>query len=47
MKKLAIAAGLVAMVPISITVTAVLIVLDVAVTLAELRAGDRAGKWGR
>jgi hypothetical protein len=45
MKKLAIAAGLVALVPFSMAVTATLVALDIAATLVDLKRGDRAGKW--
>lgn len=45
MKALGALAALVAFTPAYVVVTATLIVLDVAVTLRDLRRGDRAGLW--
>lgn len=35
-----------ALLPPRLAIAGVLVVLDVAIILADLRAGDRAGKWG-
>lgn len=45
MKKFAAGVALVALIPICAITTAALVTLDVIATLADLRRGDRAGKW--